>query len=76
MFPGGLGQWDGQEELCKRGGGREGKEPDVARFKGKAEKAEVSGGEIAHGVAACGFMVAGRRWWLMYRCHWMRLMLK
>lgn len=68
MFPGGLRHWDGQEELCKRGGGRNGEEPDV-----EPENAEVSGGVIAHGVAACGFMVPGRRWWLMYRCHWMRL---
>lgn len=76
MFRGGLGQWESQEELCKRGGGRKGEEPDVACVKGKAENAEVSGYVIADCAAVCDFMVSGRRWWLMYRCHCMRLMFK
>lgn len=53
MFGGGLGQRESQEELCKRGGGWNGEEPDVARVKGKAENAEVSGGVIAEGAAGC-----------------------
>lgn len=53
MFRGGLGQWESQEELCKRGGGRKGEEPDVACVKGKAENAEVSGYVIADGAAVC-----------------------